>query len=77
LCSRRSVTELSSAIGQIVAHPEAARAMGQAARQRVVEYFSIERAADEYLEFYESLGIRVHHVKREWTTELGTITVDF
>ncbi|MFH0793005.1 MAG: glycosyltransferase family 4 protein [bacterium] len=77
LCSRRSVTELSSAIGQIVAHPEAAREMGQAARRRVEKYFSIDRAAEEYLEFYESLGIRVHHVKREWTTELGTITVDF
>ena len=48
---------LAEAICQILALPEAERlALGQKARQRVLEHFSIEKMADSYQSVYASLA---------------------
>jgi glycosyltransferase involved in cell wall biosynthesis len=46
---------LAEAVEALLAEPDRARAIGEAARRRAVQRFSLERIADDYLTFYREL----------------------
>jgi glycosyltransferase involved in cell wall biosynthesis len=55
LVSPGNVTELAAAVARLLAEPEHARTLGEAARQRVRELFSAEKQACEHLQLYRRL----------------------
>jgi glycogen(starch) synthase len=56
------VEALGRSIARLLADPEAAAEMGRAARQRALRDFTLERAADAYLELYRCLSKEGTHV---------------
>lgn len=55
LVAPRKAEPLAAAVVQLWRHYEWARAMGRAAREHVVQKFSIDRTAEEYLQLYQEV----------------------
>jgi glycosyltransferase involved in cell wall biosynthesis len=53
-----NVQAVAGALLALWANPDASRAMGQAARQRVVQRFSLDRMVDEYVDLYREILAR-------------------
>lgn len=55
LVSPGDVDALARAITHLLRDPERRRALGRSARKRIVAYFDLERAVDQFLELYREL----------------------
>jgi glycosyltransferase involved in cell wall biosynthesis len=55
LCTTDNVDEFAKKIRWLRKHPEERAAMGAAARQRIVEHFSLQRMTNSYLALYKEL----------------------
>jgi len=57
LVEREDAAGLAAALAELVGDPERRRTMGAAARQRVLERFTIDRVGRDYLELWRSLTV--------------------
>jgi len=62
LVQKEDSVGLAQALTYLLEHPEVARQMGQTARQRAQEVFSIQRCIDAYDSLYQKLGKKVAFV---------------
>lgn len=62
LVEREDSVGLVQALTFLLEHPEVARQMGQSARHRAQEVFSIGNCLDAYDDLYQNLGKKVAHV---------------
>jgi glycosyltransferase involved in cell wall biosynthesis len=59
LIPQGSASAIGSAIIDLLDHPEKRTALGQAARSRVVDEFSVQRLVDAYQDLYQALALKV------------------
>ena len=62
LVEKEDSVGLAQALTFLLEHPEVARQMGQTARQRAQEVFSMQRCIDAYDSLYQKLGNKVAYV---------------
>jgi len=57
--------DLARQVIHLLHHPETARQLGNAARERAQHMFSLERATDEYDTLYRTIGQRNHSISED------------